>query len=87
MDPPEYQDDYRDWKQASDDETEALRAAAAAGRADDFVGARPLDEQMLSRPMLQLLHLHQVSRRCSRRPPNMCLDGYKSILGGIGRTR
>ena len=93
VDPPEYQDDYRDWKQAKDDETEAFkRAAAAAGRADDFVvGARPLDEQMLSRLMLQLLQNHTrgipAAALLEKVKPNMCLDGYKSILVGIGRTR
>ena len=93
VDPPEYQDDYRDWQQAKDDETEAFkRAAAAAGRADDFVvGARPLDEQMLSRLMLQLLQNHTrgipAAALLEKVKPNMCLDGYKSILVGIGRTR
>ena len=77
MDPPEYQDDYRDWKQAKDDETEAFkRAAAAAGRADDFVvGARPLDERMLSRLMLQLLQNHTREHRprlSSRRSSPTC---------------
>ena len=53
-------DDYAAWKAARDDVTsEFKRSAAAAGREGDFVvGAKPLVEAMLSRPMLQLLQNH-----------------------------
>ena len=55
-------DDYADWKAAKDDTSEAFkRAAAQAGRKEDFVvGATPLDEKMLSRVMLQLLNNHVI---------------------------
>jgi len=86
-------DDYADWKNAKDPETEAFkRAAAAAGRSDDFVvGAKPLDEKMLSRVMLQLLQNHTrgipAAALLDKVKSDMCLDGYKSVLVGIGRTR
>ena len=86
-------DDYADWKSAKDDETEAFkRAAAASGKADDFVvGAKPLDEGMLSRLMLQLLQNHTrgvpAAALLEKVKSDICLDGYKSVLVGVGRTR
>jgi len=86
-------DDYADWKSAKDDETSAFkRAAAASGKADDFVvGAKPLDEGMLSRLMLQLLQNHTrgipAAALLEKVKKDMCLDGYKSVLVGVGRTR
>lgn len=86
-------DDYAAWKSAKDAESEAFkRAAAAAGRADDFVvGAKPLDEKMLARVMLQLLQNHSrgvpAAALLEKVKGDMCLDGYKSVLVGIGRTR
>ena len=86
-------DDYAAWKAAKDDETESFkRAAAAGGRADDFVvGAKPLDEHMLSRLMLQLLQNHSrgvpAAALLEQVKGDMCLDGYKSVLVGVGRTR
>ena len=86
-------DDYADWKNAKDPETEGWkRAAAAAGSADDFVvGAKPLDEKMLSQLMLQLLQNHTrgvpAAALLEKVKDDMCLDGYKSVLVGIGRTR
>lgn len=90
---PQRADDYADWRNAKDDETEAFkRAAAAAGREDDFVvGAKPLDESLLSRVMLQLLQNHTrgvpAAALLDKVKGDMCLDGYKSVLVGIGRTR
>jgi hypothetical protein len=86
-------DDYAAWKAAKDDETESFkRAAAAGGRADDFVvGAKPLDEHMLSRLMLQLLQNHSrgvpAAALLEQVKGDMCLDGYKSVLVGVGHTR
>ena len=86
-------DDYADWKAAKDDTSEAFkRAAAQAGRKEDFVvGATPLDEKMLSRVMLQLLNNHArgipAAPFLDKIKDDMCLDGYKSVLVGIGRTR
>jgi hypothetical protein len=86
-------DDYAAWKAARDDVTsEFKRSAAAAGREGDFVvGAKPLDEAMLSRLMLQLLQNHgrgvPAAALLDKVKPDMCLDGYKSVLVGVGRTR
>ena len=91
--PGQDRDDYADWKAAKDDMSEAFkRAAAQAGRKEDFVvGAAPLDEQMLSRVMLQLLNNHArgvpAAPFLDKIKDDMCLDGYKSVLVGIGRTR
>ena len=68
------------------------RAAAQAGRKEDFVvGATPLDEKMLSRVMLQLLNNHArgipAAPFLDKIKDDMCLDGYKSVLVGVGRTR
>ena len=91
---PPARDDYATWKSAKDNETEAFKraAAAAGGRADDFVvGAKPLDEGLLSRLMLQLLQNHSrgipASALLNKVKDDMCLDGYKSVLVGVGRTR
>jgi len=88
--PPE-RDDYADWKNAKDDETEAFKRAARAEGGGFKVGAKPLDENMLSQVMLQLLQNHKrgipAAALLMKVKDDMCLDGYKSVLVGIGRTR
>ena len=87
-------DDYTKWKRSKDPQDAAWQRTAAdpLTRDDNFkVGAAELDERMLSQVMTQLLQNHQrnipASAFLEKVKGEMCLDGYKSILVGIGRTR
>lgn len=81
-------DDYEKWQRTP--EASAWRRSTAAE--DKFeVVSRPLDDELLSRVMLQLLGNHTrgipAHKFLDKVHSQMCLDGYKSVLVGIGRTR
>ena len=88
---PAERDDYAAWKSSKDDETESFKRAARRDDDDFVVGAKPLDEKQLSQVMLQLLTNHSrgvhAAMLLDKVKKDMCLDGYKSVLVCIGRTR
>jgi hypothetical protein len=84
-------DDYATWRHENPKRASAWEAYADARPEGGSysVGKKPLDEQFLSELMLALLRNHRRGVRAEvilqKVRSNMELDGYKSVLVGIGR--
>jgi hypothetical protein len=83
------EDDYSKWQKTPDAKKWDKFAAKDPDGSSYSVGAKPLDEQFLSQLMLALLRNHAKGLKAevllNKVKTNMELDGYKSILVGIGR--
>ena len=83
------EDDYSKWQKTPDAKKWDKFAAKDPDGSSYSVGAKPLDEQFLSQLMLALLRNHAKGLKAevllNKVKANMELDGYKSILIGIGR--
>ena len=84
------EDDYTKWQRTEPDAQAWKNYADAQGEGGSFtVGAKPLDEKFLSELMLALLRNHRRGLRAEvllhKVRSNMELDGYKSLLVGVGR--
>jgi len=84
------EDDYAKWRRTDPDAAAWTNFASSAGDGGTFaVGKRPLDEKFLSELMLALLRNHRRGVRAEvllrKVRGNLDLDGYKSVLVGIGR--
>jgi len=84
------EDDYTKWQRTEPDAQAWKNYADVQGDGGSFtVGAKPLDEKFLSELMLALLRNHRRGLRAevllNKVRSNMELDGYKSLLVGVGR--
>lgn len=84
------EDDYAKWRRTDPDASAWTNFASSAGDGGTYtVGKRPLDEKFLSETLLALLRNHRRGLRAEvllrKLGGNLDLDGYKSVLVGIGR--
>jgi hypothetical protein len=83
------EDDYAKWQRAPESAAWKNYAESKPEGGSYVVGKRALDEKFLSELMLGLLRNHRRGIRAeavlNKVKSNMELDGYKSVLVGIGR--
>ena len=83
------EDDYAKWQRAPESAAWKNYAESKPEGGSYVVGKRRLDEKFLSELMLALLRNHRRGIRAeailNKVKSNMELDGYKSVLVGIGR--
>jgi len=83
------EDDYTKWQRSPQSAAWERMASKDPSGSSYRVGAKPLDEKFLSELMLALLRNHAKGLKADvllkKVQSNMELDGYKSVLVGIGR--